>query len=423
MASGWFTARQGDPDRGATSSPRRKWLSTISYRSQAVQPFTEGELDRLEVTSRARNRAESLTGVLIYDKGRFFQWLEGPVEGLRRVWRSIRLDGRHTQIELLGDAPTPVRFFGGWELKLARRRAAGDGAPRVAAEGVRADSGQVPYRPGEGLQTVRGPAAANDSVSGPPSALRPALAALIEEAVIPRLAAAHSSARARLLPTDPRLAELARLLFAKETSAAFELIDRLKADVGSIESLCAELFEPAARSMGDLWRSDDCSEFDVTLGLARLQVALHRCSAHDAAPVRPGSAGRAVLLSPSPHEPHLLGSAVAVELFWRAGWDVSCDFPRSADALSQLLHERWFDVLDLSLSSAFTREHRLEEMAATIRAARESSINPSLAVIVDGRLFHEHPQAGAAVGADACCSCALELLPAAERQLTRATLH
>lgn len=383
MAGGWFTARQQKPARDTTAAPRRKWLATIS-RGPAVHPHSDTDPNPVETASRARNRAGMVTSLLVHDRGRLTQWLIGPVEGLRRVWRSIRQDSSRTHIALVGDAPTPLRH---------------PTSLTLAGNDSHYTTGPTPI----GLKSVR-----------------PTLTAVIDETVIPRLIAAHPGA---WLAPHPRAAELASLLVAKEAAAAFALIDLLRRDADSIESLCAELFEPAARTMGDLWRNDDCTEFDVTLGLGRLQLALHRCSAGEAGWAQPGSAGRSVLLAPSPHEPHMLGSAVAVELFWRAGWDVSCDFPVDVDALTRRVHDHWFDVLDLSLSSAFTRDHRLEEMAATIRAARKSSINPALAVIVDGRLFHDHPLACAAVGADASCSCALELLPVVERQLNRSLLH
>ena len=115
----------------------------------------------------------------------------------------------------------------------------------------------------------------------------------------------------------------------------------------------------------------------------------------------------------------MLGSAMASELFSRAGWDVCCEFPDSDAALSRLVHDRWFDVLDLSLSSVFTREQCLPQMAASIRAAHAHSLNPALAVIVDGRLFHERPWAYAKVGADASSCSVMEIVATAQRQFNR----
>jgi hypothetical protein len=55
-------------------------------------------------------------------------------------------------------------------------------------------------------------------------------------------------------------------------------------------------------------------------------------------------------------------------------------------------------------------------MAASIRAAHAHSRNPALAVIVDGRIFRERPQAYAEVGADASSNSALDVVSTAQRQ-------
>jgi hypothetical protein len=83
-----------------------------------------------------------------------------------------------------------------------------------------------------------------------------------------------------------------------------------------------------------------------------------------------------------------------------------------------MVAETWFDVLDLSLSPSFQREHWLPRMAETIAQARSASLNPALVIVVGGRAFVEHPEAGATVGADASSPSAarieqlmLDLLP------------
>ncbi|HTY94358.1 MAG TPA: hypothetical protein VMC02_10750 [Steroidobacteraceae bacterium] len=197
------------------------------------------------------------------------------------------------------------------------------------------------------------------------------------------------------------------------------MIEKLRSDGRSLAELCAGLFEPAARAMGELWQSDSCTELQVSVGLGRLQVALRTASrelSSAVVPLLPTDVPHAVLVAPFPREQHVLGSSMASELFARAGWDVSCEFPESNAALGRLVHDRWFDVLDLSLSSVFTREHRLPELAASIKAAHVHSRNPALAVIVDGRVFNERPWAYAQVGADACSGSVMELIATAQRQ-------
>ena len=88
---------------------------------------------------------------------------------------------------------------------------------------------------------------------------------------------------------------------------------------------------------------------------------------------------------------------------------MQAEFPESDAALSQLVHDQWFDVLDLSLSVAFQRINRLPALAASISAAHASSRNPGLIVMVNGRIFNEQPLAYVDVGADVGSSGAEDL--------------
>jgi hypothetical protein len=404
-------------------------LSSLVYQSQATAPLSDADLQRLIASAQIRNRSEGVTGLMIHDEGRFLQWLEGPSDGLGRVWQSIRNDSRHTAVTLLGASTAPVRFFAGSPMALGKRRGHGDAGiarrnevvlPADLIESVidspRAASsllGGLVSRPADEVLQQRRSLVDTDRTS---------LQAMVESLIVPEILARHARPVLAPLDIDPRAAELARLLVAVEPKAAFALIDTLRADGRSITQLCAGLFEPAARAMGDMWQSDDCSDFEVTLGLGHLQVALRRVSVETSSadvPLLPTSMPHAVLVAPSPREPHLLGCVIASEMFWRAGWDVRCEFPDSDAALNQLLHDRWFDVLDLSLSSAYSREHCLPAMATSIRAAHAHSLNPALTVIVDGRVFHEQPQAGARVGAHASAHSARDLVSAALFQTQR----
>jgi len=88
------------------------------------------------------------------------------------------------------------------------------------------------------------------------------------------------------------------------------------------------------------------------------------------------------------------------EVLRHAGWTPQCEYPSDDKALQDILAATWFDVLDLSLSAAFRREHWLPRLTNTIANARRASRNAALLVIVGGRIFGEVGTAGALVGAD-----------------------
>ena len=391
-------------------------VGMLAYRSRAVEPPSECELADLLRLAQERNHAERLTGLLIYDQGYFFQWLEGPEPALVRVWNSIRRDRRHRDIEILREQPLKERFFASWDMRLARRTRDGfDQALTVA------------QAPEEVLSKLRGrPAALADS----------AWDRVFADVVVPRLGMKHSIpfpdkriADEEFTPGDLHPAagiwhasrkagsELAGALLAADSREAALYVHGLIVQGAQIEPLFREVFEPAARCLGGLLEDGSCTDFHVTLAMGRLQLEVRRLSAattREEYSIRPG---HAILIASQPGEAHGLAATMGSELFWRDGWDVSCEFPNTDSALRGLVRDHWFDVLDLSLSSALLREQELQAMRVTIRAVQASSMNPALAILVEGRSFVERPRAYLDVGADIGCVSSTDAVLTAHRLL------
>lgn len=393
-------------------------LSTVVYRSRAVAPQSFEDLQHLTRAAQARNQREAVTGVLLHDDSSFFQWLEGPADGVERVMRSIRGDPRHTDIDVLDRRPSSARRFDGWDMRLAARGAAaarwnGDvlEPPPEIVENLRRRPAAAPDLLVKLVPPPAGPAAAESPLAA--SLLGVALSrstasvlkSVILEAVIPRLLHGHGlpAADAEHPRANPRAPELAELLIASDQAASLDLIRELRGHDGDARQLYAPLFEPAARSLGDLWGDDICSEFDVTLGLCRLQTAVRLLGVDAPRTVFRGVQPN-VLVAPVPGELHQLVGAMDSEWLWNAGWAPQFEFPSDDRALADLVSETWIDVLDLSLSAAFRRAEALPRLARTIAHARRASRNPALVVIVGGRAFVEDGTTGADVGADLASS-------------------
>jgi hypothetical protein len=357
--------------------------------------------------AQERNRAQGVTGVLIYDEGHYFQWLEGPREAVTRIWESIRRDERHGDFKILRQQGIPSRFFKGWDMRLARRT-----------------RGQID----KVLAVMQAPQELLTHMRVQPSVLPGEVwDRVLAEVVIPRLRGALSRDGARPAGVPAAAlwqaqhgagSALASILLAVDPGDTARYVDNLVDQGAGLEALYHGVFEPAARCLGGLWEDDQCNDLSLTIALGRLQVEAHRMGAAFAASAaynaRPG---HTVLVAPQPGEPHALNAVLCSELFNRQGWDVSSEFPRSDEVLREILHAQWFDVLELSLSGAVCRERQLPAMRLTIRAARAASLNPGLAVIVDGRSFFDHPQAYLDVGADLGCVTSTEAVPAAEKLL------
>ncbi len=405
MSTVKFSTFRDFQHRDAANANSSARLSTVVYRSRALTPWSADDLQRMLDVARERNRAESITGMLICEDDRFFQWLEGPTDKLMQVWNSIRRDPRHTDVEVLGESATPGRFFSQWDMKLITRSA-------PTAVGV-TDANRAPsefmdrvYRNPEGVRALLSTLApvARSSHAGPPTEPRtarwPVQASVASPAGVDNAAAYADYQGAR---------NLAKLLIAADPTASFALVEQLFAASGSMAHFCATLVEPCARVLGDWWGDDQCGEFEVTLGLCRLQAAVCRLSSAIAPAAMPGSKKLAVLVTPQPGEIHSLSAALDAELLWQAGWDTRCEHPATDDALCALLKTTQFDALDLSLSAAFGREHWLPRVAQTIAAARAASLNPALVVVVGGRAVFEQSDRYTLVGADAGCATSMRI--------------
>ena len=397
-------------------------LATLTYQSRAVKLFSEAELHVLLQTAQARNKASNITGLLIYDKGRFFQCLEGPADSLEMLWDAIQHDTRHTDVELLGNASTTTRFFSNWDMRLAQSL--------TSANSVCTDSMYVAPAVVELLYRTPQAAPSILAMLAPPrpveqSALpdqrdvdRAVLTEVIRRVALPQLAAAHglllplsdgSEAQPLEITHLSQLSQLPRLLLAAEPSRAFKLIADAYAQRHSLGELCAQLLEPTARSLGDLWQSDECSELDVTLGLCRMQTAIRRLDLSDAAPATQVANAHSALIATQPGEPHMLDAATNAEMLWQAGWNTRVEFPATDEALQALVADNWFDSLDLSMSPSFCREDWVERLKTTIAAARRASKNPSIAIVISGRLMFEQSDTAERVGADSGSRTALQI--------------
>jgi hypothetical protein len=365
-------------------------LATLTYRSKASSAFPRDGLDSILDVARSRNHALSVTGLLIYDNGRIFQWLEGPPENVANIWSSIRQDKRHTDIEVLEYATSADRVFGEWDMKLATK-------------------------------PPQSPLLAHGYVPLTMAMMAPTLLVEIGCSKVPgpRYPALWSSARHRMLPlAHPRAEELARLLLDADPAQAFALLDLLTADADSIGEACASVSEPAARSLGELWAADDCSEVDVLLGLGRLRSAIRRCDVGSKDQAGIGPLMKTVLVVPQPGERHMIGAALDAEVLCRDGFEPTCEFPVTNEALNQIAGKQWFDAIDVSLSSAFMREESLPRMAQTIAGVRKASLNPNVVVVVGGRIFFEHGAVASTVGADDAHMSALQV-PQSIRSVSR----
>jgi hypothetical protein len=416
----WTTTR----DRSAEAKKSESLLSSVVYRSHAVEPLSALQLDELTLAAQARNRCESISGLMVYTDNCFFQWLEGPADSVDRIMQSIRNDRRHTDIEIVDSQFPPRRSFADWSMMLAL--SARDFAPwrpgilsppRDILDELHRNPDAVP-RILLKMGRLRAGAPVAESVLQDSANQKPLdhstatlLKSLIISTVIPELVRQYRrlGTSQPVLAAHPRVSELANLLVEPDQQAALELIRELHQGAEWKLPLVGTLFEAAARCLGDFWNEDFCSEFDVTLGLSRLQTAVGLFASEEDYVIPVEGSRPLVLIVPEPGELHRLGATLDSRVLSIAGWGPHVEAPADDKALQEIISTSWFDVLDLSLSAAFRRDHWLPRVKETIRLARRASLNPALMVLVGGRVFVEERHALASAGADLASKTALNV--------------
>ena len=230
----------------------------------------------------------------------------------------------------------------------------------------------------------------------------PLLMQAIERRVLPRLLRLHPPEKNA--SADASQAEamiVAAHAAAAEPALLAQALERLLASGASADALCLHVLAPAARRLGDLWMADELDFVQVTIGVQRLQHALHRL-----APMRtgrqPGNAAqiagmqRRILVIPVPGNQHSFGVSMVARFFHNAGWNVRSDMSPTMEDLARLMRTTYFDIVGLSASC----DRQIEPLSRTLRTVRQCSANPAVCTMVGGPLFAAHPELAVQLGAD-----------------------
>jgi methanogenic corrinoid protein MtbC1 len=244
------------------------------------------------------------------------------------------------------------------------------------------------------------------------------LTSMVESEIIPRLYQAHPPLAVTALEADnpmglPSAESFVRLVLSRSSDALTSFIDAKRQDNVSDDTIYADLLAPSARLLVDLWRQDEVSYTEVTIGLGRLQQLVRGLDTSTPYNGENDPMSRSSLFAPCPGEQQTFGFFLIEELFRWSGWRTWIETSATKDELAANVRCRWFDMLCLGVS----RSDNFEDVAATIRSVRRASRNRDLFVLVNGRPFVERPETVASVGADACASSGPEALYVADEAL------
>lgn len=244
----------------------------------------------------------------------------------------------------------------------------------------------------------------------------PSLNTLISEEIIPRLLQAHPldqvPAANGLVGIDPE--DAARFASLPLRLEADELLAEIEVFLGrgvSVETVLVDLLATSARRLGQHWDNDECDFLDVTMGLWRIQECMREITLRNPSsmvlPARP----RTALFTPVPGDDHSLGALMVEEVFARAGWDTEVLTAPKRGKLLQIVGERHFDLVGLTITS----DCHIGTLSDLISAMRIISRSPELQVLIGGRTVNENPEIVNLVGADGSAADARSALSVADR--------
>ncbi len=114
----------------------------LTYISTAVPGLSADSIEEILLTSRRRNMAAGVTGLLVFDGRRFLQALEGDEPRVTAAFDRISADRRHRAVVLLSRREVPERQFGDWSM--AAQVAVAPAAGETLAEEVDALTETLP---------------------------------------------------------------------------------------------------------------------------------------------------------------------------------------------------------------------------------------------------------------------------------------
>lgn len=91
-------------------------LSQLVYVSTRQPNCTEEEVQKILTACKKNNAALDITGVLLYSKTQFVQYLEGEYKAIISLYDVIKKDDRHKNAVLISSSQIQERQFPSWQM-------------------------------------------------------------------------------------------------------------------------------------------------------------------------------------------------------------------------------------------------------------------------------------------------------------------
>jgi hypothetical protein len=92
-------------------------MKSILYVSVADPELVSDDIYALVGNSQARNQADGISGLMLYNGSNFLQLIEGEAAALDACFARIQRDPRHSGVITLRDEGSTVREFPNWAMR------------------------------------------------------------------------------------------------------------------------------------------------------------------------------------------------------------------------------------------------------------------------------------------------------------------
>lgn len=230
--------------------------------------------------------------------------------------------------------------------------------------------------------------------SGLAESQRPAIRFLVESALRTVMS---NAVKAEPRTRDEWIGRLCEALMSESENSYQSVIASLIASGVSSEEVFQSYVPSAARSLGELWVSDQASFVDVTVGASRLQ-GLFRNKNEDVISRwadRSIPLGQSVLMIIPEYEQHALGAFVAADNLRRHGLWVHMAIGLNHSELAELVGSSRFAMIGISVATRNSVE-KTTELVDYIRSNTDY-VPP---IVIGGRAVDEDGKAVLRTGAD-----------------------
>jgi hypothetical protein len=120
-------------------------LKSLTYTSRAQLDLCDEDLLAIHESARHFNALNGVTGLLIFEGGRFLQIVEGPEDAIGELVERLRRDTRHSAFEVRDERQVSERSFPDWAMELVHVGQHGEHARREVSSRLPSDASPAVY--------------------------------------------------------------------------------------------------------------------------------------------------------------------------------------------------------------------------------------------------------------------------------------